>query len=428
MQSKYREEAINMLGKVFGTPETVRRVRVPRNEDDDLTSGDSTTSFGPADEDGGGAGSKQLTRPRSATAAASLQRSAKSDTSVKSSRLEVKKEIKTMELAPTAGRSRARSFDSGSSKPQEQESGSVDTAPQSTHTEIRPTTIDLSSNPAPSDKRQLEKRLSDSQLEAGREKRSRRTPTSPQGGQKANVDDKGRARDLSQSGGGGNLRTRATSPGKSGGGGSTTGNRQKKRPAKALPAPRPVSAKPSAVLKNLVEQKKEEANLEATTAAQQSQTDGTEMSGAVDLATEEDSVETSHLQNGSIKGEQSSSDKTEAIKQTPSKLEESPSKKKTLPVGYKNIVKRLLLTIVVSLDYRVLPGVSTIVSCLRYMYMYSQCIEMYMYMYGMCVCFSEFTITTHIRLYHNYHYALYCTYTYNNINMYTCTGYFGDSE
>ena len=371
MQSKYREEAINMLGKVFGTPETVRRVRVPRNEDDDLTSGDSATSFGPADEDGGGAGSKRLTRPRSATAAASLQRSAKSDTSVKSSRLEVKKEIKTMELAPTAGRSRARSFDSGSSKPQEQESGSVDTAPQSTHTEIRPTTIDLNSNPAPSDKRQLEKRLSDSQLEAGRGKRSRRTPTSPQGGQKANVDDKGRARDLSQSGGGGNLRTtmnRATSPGKSGGGGSTIGNRQKKRPAKALPAPRPVSAKPSAVLKNLVEQKKEEANLEATTAAQQSQTDGTEMSGAVDLATEEDSVETSHLQNGSIKGEQSSSDKTEAIKQMPSKLEESPSKKKTLPVCYKNnIVKRLLLTIVVSLDYRVLPGVSTIVSCLRYM-------------------------------------------------------------
>lgn len=325
-----------MLGEVFGTPETVRRVRVPRNEDDDLTSGDSATSFGPADEDSGGAGSKQFTRPRSATAAASLQRSAKSDTNVKSSRAEVKKEVKTTELAPTAGRSRARSFDSGSSKPQEQESGSVDTAPQSTHTETRPTTIDLSSNPAPSDKRQLEKRLSDSQLEAGRERRSRRTPTSPQGGQKANVDDKGRARDLSQSEGGGNLRTsvnRATSPSKSGGGGSTAGNRQKKRPAKALPAPRPVSAKPSAVLKNLVEQKKEEADLEATTAAQQSQTDGAEMSGAADLATE-DTVETSHLQNGSIKGEQSSSDKTEAIKQSPSKLEGSPSKKKTLPVCY----------------------------------------------------------------------------------------------
>ena len=328
-----------MLGKVFGTPETVRRVRVPGNEDDDLTSGDSTTSFGPADEDRVG-GSKRITRPRSATASASLQRSSRSDTNVRSSRLtgvEVKKEVK-MELASPAGRSRARSFDSGSSKPQGQESG-CDTAPQNDQNESRPTSIDLSSNPAPSDKRQLEKRLSDSQLEAGRERKSQGTPTSPQGGQQANSDihsDKGRVRDLSKSGGGGRTSAnRATSPTKSGGG-STAGNRQKKRPTKALPTPRPVSAKPSAVLKHLVEQKKEEADLEAT-AAQRSQTDGAEMSGT-DLATKEDTIETNHLQNGNIKREPSSSDKTETTeavlsnKQSPSKFEESPSKKKTLPV------------------------------------------------------------------------------------------------
>ena len=322
-----------MLGKVFGTPETVRRVTVPRSDDDDLTSGDSATSFG---EDRIG-GSKRITRPRSATVSASLQRSTKSDTNVKSSRVEVKKEVKA-ELAPPAGRSRARSFDSGSSKPQGQERGS-DTAPQSNQNESRPTCIDLSSNPAPSDKRQLEKRLSDSQLVAGRERKSWGTPTSPQGGQQANSDiqsDEGRARDLSKSGGGGRTSAnRVTSPTKSGGG-STAGNRQKKRPTKALPTPRPVSAKPSAVLKHLVEQKKEEADLEATV-AQQSQTGGAETSGT-DLATKEDTAETNHLQNGTIKGEPSSSDKIEtaeavvSIKQSPSKFEESPSKKKTLPV------------------------------------------------------------------------------------------------
>lgn len=372
IQNKYREEAINMLGKVFGTPETVRRVRVPRNEDDDLTSGDSATSFGPADED---RGSKRVTRPRSATAAASLQRSAKSDTNVKSSRLtsvEVKKEVKTTELAPTAGRSRARSFDSGSSKPQEQDTSSIDTAPQSTHSENRPTSIDLTSNPAPSDKRQLEKRLSDSQLEAGRERKSRRTPTSPQGGLEANSDihrDKGRARDVSKNGGGGRTAVnRATSPSKSGG--PTAGNRQKKRPTKTLPTPRPVSAKPSAVLKNLVEQKKEEADLEAAT-ARQSQTDGAEIS---DLATKEDTVETKHLQNGSVKGEPGSSNKTETTetsKQSPSKFEESPSKKKTLPVCYKYhpeavaCVILLMIVVYLTFTFRVLLGVSMMMSCRR---------------------------------------------------------------
>ena len=324
-----------MLGKVFGTPETVRRVRVPRGEDDDLTSGDSATSFGAADEDRGGTGGKRVTRPRSATVSAGLQRSTKSDTNVKSSRVEVKKEITTTEIAPPAARSRARSFDSGSLKPQVQESGS-DAAPQSTNSESRPTSIDLNSNPAPSDKRRLEKRLSDSQLEAGRERKPRRTPTSPQGGQQVNIDisrDKGRARDSSRAGGGGRTTvSQATSPTSSkSGGGSTAGNRQKKRPAKALPTPRPVSAKPSAVLKNLVEQKKEEDDLEAT-----AQTDGAESSG-VDLARNEDTVETNHLQNGSVKGEQPSSsgsktETAEANKQSPPKIEESPSKKKTLPV------------------------------------------------------------------------------------------------
>ena len=318
-----------MLGKVFGTPETVRRVRVPRSEDDDLTSGDSATSFGAADEDRGG---KRVTRPRSATASAGLQRSAKSDTNVKSSRVEVKKEVTTAEIAPPAGRSRARSFDSSSSKPQVQESGS-DAAPQSTHSENRPTSIGLNSIPAPSDKRRLEKRLSDSQLEAGRERKPRRTPTSPQGGQQDIGRDKGRAKDSSKSGEGGRTTvSQATSPTSSkSSGGSTAGNRQKKRPAKALPTPRPVSAKPSAVLKNLVEQKKEEDDLEAT-AAQHSQTDG----AGVELARSEDTVETNRLQNGSVKGEPSSSgsktETAEANKQSPPKIEESPSKKKTLPV------------------------------------------------------------------------------------------------
>ena len=324
-----------MLGKVFGTPETVRRIRVPMNEDDDLTSGESGEFR---------AGGKRITRPRSATASAGLQRSAKSDTNVRSSKTEAKKEAKTEPAPPPAGRSRARSFDSGSSKPQEQETGDTTTS-LSSQNESRPTSIDLNTNSAPTNKRQLEKRLSDSQLEADRERRkSRGTPTSPQGGQQTNTDthrDKGRARDVSKSAGGSRTSAnQATSPG----GGSSVGNKQKKRPTKALPTPRPVSAKPSAVLKRLAEQKKEEeAELEAT-AVQQSQTDGTQTSGTDVAATKEDTVETNHLQNGTIKGEPSGSSKTETTetvlsnKQSPSKIEESPSKKKTLPVCYNNII------------------------------------------------------------------------------------------
>ena len=340
-----------MLGKVFGTPETVRRFRVPRSEDDDLTSGDSD-EFKPS--------GKRITRPRSATVSTSLQRSTKSDTNVKSSRqtrTEVKKEAKT-EPAPPSGRSRARSFDSGSSKPQEQESG--DTAmSQSSQNESRPISIDLNTNSTPTHKRQLEKRLSDSQLEAGRERRkSRDTPTSPQGDQQANNDihkDKGRARDVSKSSGGGSRTTtnQATSPTKNEGG-STAGNRQKKRPTKALPTPRPVSAKPSAVLKRLAEQKKEEeAELEAA-AVQRSHTDGAETSGTDVAATKEDTVESNHLQNGTIEGEPSGNNKVEATeavlsnKQSPSKVEESPSKKKTLPVRYNNNLNKVHILILLS--------------------------------------------------------------------------------
>ena len=315
-----------MLGKVFGTPETARRVRAPRNEDDDLTSGDSTTSFGPTDEDT--AGGRRITRPRSATVSAGLQRSTKSDTNVRSSRpttTEREKEVK-MEPAPPAGRSRAKSFDGGSSELPKQESDNDTTSP-SYQSESRPTSIELNANSAPSDKHhQLKKRLSDSQLEAGRERKSKGTPTALR---------EPVTKDLSKSRGGRTSSNQPTSPTRTGGDTSVV-SRPKKRPVKALPTPRPVSAKPSTALKRLAEQKKEEADLEAT-AMQQSQTDGTETSGT-DMVTKDDTVEANHLQNGNIEGEPSDSDRIETTKavssntQNSSKIEGSPAKKKTLPV------------------------------------------------------------------------------------------------
>ena len=312
MQNKYREEAISMLGKVFGTPETSRRVRAPKDVSDSITSGDSATSFSTADEDSAVDG-KQVPHPRSATVSSNLQRSTKSDTNLKTSQRSktvIKKGVKA-EPARPAFRSRAKSFDGGSSKPEEQVSGDDATVTsQSSQRESSPTSLDLETKSALSGKRPLERILSDSQLlEVGKEKKSQDTPTGLQEGQHTIHEDKLTTSESSKRDGR-TSRTpanRETSQTKTVGGSS----KQKKRPAKTLPTPRPVSAKPSAFLKRLAEQKKEEADLEAAAETVDAETSST------DMVTKENAVETSHSQNSH---------------QNLPNVEESPSKKKTLPV------------------------------------------------------------------------------------------------
>lgn len=323
-----------MLGKVFGTPETARRVLTPRNEDDDLTSEDSATSFGPIDKDSPGAG-KRIVRPRSATVSAGMQmRSTNSDSNIKLNRTERKQEPEN-ELDPATGRSRTQSFDASSLKPHEQKSDDS-TILQSHQDESRPTSIDLNANSVHSGKcHQLETRVSDSQLDHDGIRHG--SPTDSDNGlyrdEQTNLDIRRQrvrkpvSEGPSKSVAGRTSASQRSTPARPG---SASGavNRQKR---KALPVPRPVSAKPSTALKRLAEQKKEEPELKTIT-AQQSQTDGVETNG--------NGVETNSLQNGGIDSGLNSGDKIEATtvvsseQQSPTINQASPVKKKTLPVCY----------------------------------------------------------------------------------------------
>ena len=293
-----------MLGKVFGTPETARRTLKPRSDDDDLTSGDSSTSIGPSD-----GGSRRASRPRSATVASSSgmqRRSTNSDsnlTGVRVTRTEKRKEIKS-EVAPPTRRARAQSFDGGSFE----EAKSDDNTTHSSTSEGRPKSIDLRTSLA-------QKRLSDGQLEAKVSTVSQNSQTGVEVHKQANgsTQREGSASKVSAKSDAGRTTSRAD-------GGA---NRQRKRPTKALPAPRPVSSKPSTALQHLAEQKKKESELKI---AEQAKNDSS--SNLKDL----------HLQNGNVGNEATTDGPSDSVVNSssgPAVKDESPSKKKTLPVRYK---------------------------------------------------------------------------------------------
>lgn len=326
-----------MLGKVFGTPETVRRVGKPRNEDDDLTSGDSTVSFEER--------RKRPTRPRSATASTSLQRSTRSDSylrSVQANRTNARTDSQH-ELDPPEVRSRSRSFGTSNSKQQEQDGDSVTTSP--THRrENRPTTIEL--NTDSNEHHKPEKRLSDGQLEAVVERTSPSSPTDLSRDRQASPDSKAHKPVTKRSSKTEDSRTSAdqkTSPARTGVTATNATNRQRKRATKPLPTPRPVSAKPSTALQKLAEKKVVEPEPTKTNI----QTDGVESNGndvennVKGVETNDKDVEANHLQNGGIESGPTNDDTMVATTnassemQSAAKVEGSPSKKKTLPVWYR---------------------------------------------------------------------------------------------
>lgn len=380
-----------MLGKVFGTPETARRVIKPRSEDDDLTSGGSTTSHGSSEEE-----RKKIIRPRSATVSASLQRSTKSDSHLKSSQ---SNRIKVQsELAPPEGRSRSRSFDTSSSK-QEQKVDSRTTSPEvgnrttspevdnrttlpevgnrttspevdnrTTSPEVddrtspevdnrmtspegdnrttspvrrrdsRPSSIDLIADS--NEHHDIEKRLSDGQLEADIDKTSPNStsdlPRSRQAhrGAQGERERKPVPKESSRSDTGRTSINQRVSPARPGSATSAT-SKQKRKPSKPLPTPRPLSDKPSTALKRLAEQKKEEPESKNNV-----QTDGVESSGN-SVETNDKDIKSNHLHNGSIDGGPTSADTADTTATTTNDSTEvqsvgtsegSPAKKKTLPV------------------------------------------------------------------------------------------------
>ena len=325
-----------MLGKVFGTPETVRRVRKPRNEDEDPTSGDSTTSF----EEGR---PKKITRPRSATVSSSLQRSARSDSylrNMQANRTNARTEPEH-ELSPPDTRSRSQSF--GNSEQHEQDVGGVTTSPTRRH-ESRPTSIEL--NP---DSNELEKRLSDGQLEATVERTSPSSPTDLPRNRQASPDIQGEkahnpvSKRSSKTEGSRTSANQKTSPARTGATTAKTTNRQRKKAAKPLPTPRPLSDKPSTALKKLTEQKKGESELTKTSI----QTDGVDCysndveKNVKDMETSDKDVEANHLRNGGIESAPTNggtivttTTNASSEMQSVAKMEGSPAKKKTLPVWY----------------------------------------------------------------------------------------------
>ena len=337
-----------MLGQVFRTPETVRRVRKPRNEDDDLISGDSTTSFEGRQ--------KKITRPRSATASTSLLRSARSDSYLRSfqanrtnARMEPQHEL---DPPDTCTRSRSRSF--GNSDQHEQDNGSVTTSPAQRH-ESRPTTIELKA-----DSNKLEKRLSDGQLETTIERRSPSSPTDLPRNRKASPntqeekEHKPVTKRSSNTEGSRTSANQKTSPARTGATTTNATNRQRKRAAnKPLPTPRPLSDKPSTALKKLTEQKKGESEPTKSSV----QTDGVDSKDndmekhVKDMEeTNDNDVEANHLQNGGIESGPTNDDTIVATTNTSSEMqnvaivEGSPAKKKTLPVWYIQSVEERVYT------------------------------------------------------------------------------------
>ena len=296
-----------MLGKTFGTPETARRVRKPRNEDDNLTSEESSTSLGSSDKMG-----EQVTRSRSATLSAGLQRSIKSDSHLKNAS-PIRTEEVTKELSPPVIRSRAQSFDSSSLQQPHQE-GDDKTRLQSGTSECRPTSIDLNVDSAQSDEhRKLVKRLSDGQLEMTSQSESALQEPASKGALKTE--------------GGKHSANQNSSINKP----RSTANRQKKKSNKPLPTPRPVQAKPSKALQQcLTERKEKEAEL-AITSAEQNLTDGVHTSNR-DEENNNSDVETDQLHNGHSESVVTKDDTSKV--HNPSRSEGSPVKKKTLPVCF----------------------------------------------------------------------------------------------